>query len=76
VPDDVSVAGFDDHPLARLWFPPLTTVRQDFAGLGREAFTLLARQIDAVQNRAARPAARLVRHAAPLVVRGSTGHRR
>lgn len=76
VPDDVSVAGFDDHPLARLWSPPLTTVRQDFARLGREAFTLLARQIDAVQNGTPRPPARLVRHEAPLVVRRSTGPRR
>jgi DNA-binding LacI/PurR family transcriptional regulator len=72
VPGDVSVAGFDDHPLARLWSPPLTTVRQDFARLGQEAFALLAPQIDAAQNHAVRPAARLVRHAAPLVVRGST----
>lgn len=73
VPEDVSVAGFDDHPLARLWSPPLTTVRQDFARLGQEAFALLALQIDAAQSRAPRPPARMVRHAAPLVVRGSTG---
>jgi DNA-binding LacI/PurR family transcriptional regulator len=73
VPDDVSVAGFDDHPLATLWSPPLTTVRQDFARLGQEAFALLARQIEAAQSNASRPATRLVRHAAPLVVRESTG---
>jgi DNA-binding LacI/PurR family transcriptional regulator len=73
VPRDVSVAGFDDHPLAQLWTPPLTTVRQDFARLGQAAFALLARQIDAAQNGAPRPAARLERHAAPLVVRESTG---
>jgi DNA-binding LacI/PurR family transcriptional regulator len=73
VPGDVSVAGFDDHPLAQLWTPPLTTVRQDFARLGQAAFALLARQIDAMQNGAPRPAARLERHAAPLVVRVSTG---
>lgn len=43
VPDAASVVGFDDHPLARLWDPPLTTVRQDFAALGRRAWdTLLA----------------------------------
>ena len=41
VPDDVSVAGFDDHPLAAMWSPALTTVRQDFGGLGTRAFELL-----------------------------------
>jgi DNA-binding LacI/PurR family transcriptional regulator len=41
VPDDVSVVGFDDHPLAALWNPPLTTVDQDFAGLGARAYELL-----------------------------------
>ena len=43
VPEDVSVVGFDDHPLAGLWAPPLTTVRQDFAGMGRRGFELLSR---------------------------------
>lgn len=41
VPADVSVVGFDDHPLARMWTPPLTTVDQDFAGLGKRAYSLL-----------------------------------
>ena len=41
VPADVSVVGFDDHPLARMWSPPLTTVDQDFAGLGSRAYELL-----------------------------------
>jgi DNA-binding LacI/PurR family transcriptional regulator len=41
VPEDISVVGFDDHPLARMWTPALTTVRQDFAGLGRRGFGLL-----------------------------------
>jgi DNA-binding LacI/PurR family transcriptional regulator len=41
VPDDVSVVGFDDHPLAAMWSPALTTVRQDFGGLGARAFELL-----------------------------------
>lgn len=35
VPEDVSVVGFDDHPLASMFIPALTTARQDFAELGR-----------------------------------------
>ncbi|WP_268817141.1 substrate-binding domain-containing protein [Rathayibacter sp. VKM Ac-2754] len=46
VPEDISVVGFDDHPLARMWTPGLTTVRQDFAGLGRRGFRLLLRAMD------------------------------
>ncbi len=34
VPDDISVVGFDDVPEAAYLYPPLTTVRQDFAALG------------------------------------------
>lgn len=34
VPGDVSVVGFDDHPHASLWSPPLTTMAQDFVQLG------------------------------------------
>ena len=35
VPEDISVVGFDDVPEAPYQFPPLTTVRQDFAALGQ-----------------------------------------
>lgn len=34
VPDDISIVGFDDIPEAAFLYPPLTTVRQDFAALG------------------------------------------
>lgn len=42
VPEDVSVVGFDNHPLAAFAFPPLTTINQDFETQGRIAFELLA----------------------------------
>lgn len=41
VPGDVSVVGFDDVPEAAHLWPPLTTVRQDFADLGRRCIRLL-----------------------------------
>jgi DNA-binding LacI/PurR family transcriptional regulator len=40
VPEDVSVVGFDDVPEAAYYTPPLTTVRQDFAELGRRGVQL------------------------------------
>ncbi|MEU5871238.1 LacI family DNA-binding transcriptional regulator [Glycomyces sp. NPDC047369] len=51
VPDDISVAGFDDNPLAELWSPPLTTARQDFATLGRRGFQLLLNAINGTDDR-------------------------
>lgn len=41
VPGDLSVVGFDDIPEAAHFAPPLTTVRQDFAELGRRCVELL-----------------------------------
>ncbi|MET0764326.1 MAG: LacI family DNA-binding transcriptional regulator [Blastococcus sp.] len=41
VPDDISVVGFDDLPEAPYFVPPLTTVRQDFAELGRRGVDLV-----------------------------------
>jgi DNA-binding LacI/PurR family transcriptional regulator len=35
VPGDVSIVGFDDMDVAASFWPPLTTVRQDFAAVGR-----------------------------------------
>jgi DNA-binding LacI/PurR family transcriptional regulator len=45
VPDDVSVVGFDDIPLAEYGHPPLTTVSLDFERLGRELVRVLAEQL-------------------------------
>ncbi|HEY0249456.1 MAG TPA: LacI family DNA-binding transcriptional regulator [Gryllotalpicola sp.] len=41
VPQDISVVGFDDVPAAQHYWPPLTTVRQDFAELGRRCVQML-----------------------------------
>jgi DNA-binding LacI/PurR family transcriptional regulator len=45
VPEEVSVIGYDDIPEAAFFTPPLTTVRQDFAALGRRSMALLLDQI-------------------------------
>jgi len=45
VPSDVSVVGFDDVPESAYFLPPLTTVRQDFAELGRRSIGVLVEQI-------------------------------
>lgn len=48
VPEDVSVVGFDDHPIAKIWNPALTTLRQDFRKAGITAFDMLKDKIDDV----------------------------
>lgn len=40
VPDDVSVVGFDDLPMVRYLYAPLTTVRQPILEMGRAAADL------------------------------------
>ena len=67
VPEDVSVVGFDDIPEAAFFPPPLTTLRQDFAALGRG---LMARLDDLLADREPVAAAPLTPE---LVVRASTG---
>ncbi len=42
VPDDLSVAGFDDSPIASAMWPDLTTVSQPFEAIGRSAIETLA----------------------------------
>lgn len=67
VPGDVSVAGFDDIPEAEFFSPPLTTVRQDFAEVGRRCIALLLDRIESGSTESERG---LV--PAELVVRDST----
>lgn len=67
VPGDVAVVGFDDLVDAAQFRPPLTTVRQDFAELGRRAVAAVVAQVEG----AALPAPAIV--PAELVVRASSG---
>jgi LacI family transcriptional regulator len=53
VPGDLSVAGFDDTPLAITVWPELTTVRQPIADMAREAVRILVEQIRGRRGRAA-----------------------
>jgi DNA-binding LacI/PurR family transcriptional regulator len=41
IPREMSVVGFDDIPEAQYFMPPLTTVRQNFAEVGRGSLRLL-----------------------------------
>ncbi|MEU0537659.1 LacI family DNA-binding transcriptional regulator [Amycolatopsis tolypomycina] len=70
VPDELSVAGFDDSPPASWSSPPLTTVRQDLAAKGRIAGELALDLLDLLDDGSA-PAP--VEVPVSLVVRGSTG---
>jgi DNA-binding LacI/PurR family transcriptional regulator len=67
VPEDVSVVGFDDVPVAAFTYPPLTTVRQEFFEIGRQGIHLLLDQVEGRTLVDPRP-----RIDAPLVVRQST----
>jgi DNA-binding LacI/PurR family transcriptional regulator len=46
VPGEISVVGFDDMPEAAYFWPPLTTVTQDFSEIGRNAIGLLLDRIE------------------------------
>jgi LacI family transcriptional regulator len=45
VPEDVSIVGFDDIPMAKYTHPPLTTVQMTASDVGATAFTALYRLI-------------------------------
>jgi LacI family transcriptional regulator len=51
VPKHLSVAGFDDTPLARIVWPPLTTIRQPTRDLAYAAACLLFRESGGIEHR-------------------------
>jgi len=67
IPQDLSVVGFDDLPAARWVSPPLTTVRQPLADMGRVAAEMLGDLIEGVPLRSQR-----VELSTELIVREST----
>lgn len=46
VPGDISVVGFDDMAESKAFWPPLTTVHQDFTEVGRLCIQSLMREIE------------------------------
>jgi LacI family transcriptional regulator len=66
IPEQLSVLGFDDTPMARFLNPSLTSVAQDKVEIGRQAVTLLLEQI-----KQGRPSRRIVTLRPKLVVRQS-----
>ena len=67
VPQDVSITGFDDAPIARLSAIDLTTVRQDPGLMGVAAVEAAVRRID---EPGARPVQKVIDTS--LIIRGST----
>lgn len=67
IPDDLSIAGFDDIPLACQTWPALTTIRQPIREMAERATELLIAQIRG------EPVARVHTIPSTLVVRDSTG---
>ena len=68
MPEDISIVGFDDVDIARMTFPPLTTIHQDGIGKGRRAAEAIFAMIDGKH-----PDPKDFNLPVKLIVRGSTG---
>ena len=69
VPEDLSIAGFDDADVARIAWPAITTVRQPVFEMAVTAADMLIAQLDGAAPRMR------VDHPHELIVRGSTAAR-
>lgn len=67
IPEDVAVIGFDDSPVASATHPPLTSIRQPFDEIGREAVNILMGEMHAPKE-----TPRQVVFTTELIVREST----
>jgi DNA-binding LacI/PurR family transcriptional regulator len=68
VPEEVALIGFEDLPLAQQTDPPLTTLHQPMAAMGKQLVGIL---LDIIENGADPP--RRIVFAQELVVRQSCG---
>lgn len=66
IPEDISIIGFDDIPIAAYTSPPLTTIRQDRLELGKSGFFALSSLLNNI------PISTFLLHA-QLIERKSTG---
>lgn len=71
IPEDVSVVGFDDTPIAAHLDPPLSSVRQPLVQMGSTAAATLLDQLDAGVS-ASMPSVPQIVLPAQLIVRAST----
>jgi len=69
LPEDLSVVGFDDLPMAAWAHPGLTTVRQPIVEKGRQAAQLLIERLAGKTVHSPKPLR------TELIVRGSTARR-
>lgn len=70
IPDDLSVLGYDDIPIASYTLPPLTTIAQPIIEMGQTCVELLFKRIDDPES-----APETAVHKTHLVIRQSTKSR-
>lgn len=73
VPNDLSIAGFDDTLAARSTIPQLTTVRQPLRAMGAKAVELILARIEAMREGTIDRAAKSIVFPTEVVIRASVG---
>ncbi len=72
IPEDLSVCGFDDTPVASTIWPELTTIHQPIVAMGRSSVSTIFEKIKALKvDAATKPIHHLMKFT--LMERGSTG---
>jgi DNA-binding LacI/PurR family transcriptional regulator len=74
IPEELSVVGFDDTPESAHFEPALTTVRQDFAEIGRRAVSVLLAEVrgESVRNTRTIAPKLVIRHSTAAPNRSAT----